>query len=192
MASNEGDRLNRLKNLINRKNQIDNEFESEEQVQTKPILKFRNYETSNPELIAMSNLSESNDITQKDQDESNENDDKADYGRDTAETSQDDGSAKRDDEGFEVPSSKIRKLDTDTNEVTTVEDQVNDIQKPIIEAHQSKLQSELDVIALAPTQLEWDLKSDLDKRMKKLNKLTQRKVIELTKLRLNPPAKADN
>ncbi|KXN73354.1 hypothetical protein CONCODRAFT_46857 [Conidiobolus coronatus NRRL 28638] len=192
MASNEGDRLNRLKNLINRKNQIDNEFENEEQVQAKPILKFRNYETSNPELIAMSNLSESNEITQRDQDEPNENDDKADYDRDAAETSQDDSSIRRDDEGFEVPSSKIRKLDNNPNEVITVEDQVNDIQKPIIEAHQSKLQSELDVIALAPTQLEWDLKSDLDKRMKKLNKLTQKKVIELIKLRLNPPAKADN
>ncbi|KAI9016343.1 mRNA splicing factor [Phycomyces nitens] len=70
----------------------------------------------------------------------------------------------------------------------TVESETKEITKEVLSKAAEKEKEEIDLFNLAPKKANWDLKRDVEKKLEKLDRRTQRAILEILRQRLNEDA----
>ncbi|CAG8490935.1 16818_t:CDS:2 [Funneliformis mosseae] len=79
--------------------------------------------------------------------------------------------------------SKIN-ISTPKDITETLEKTVEEVTKQVKEEEEKKREEEVDLFNLAPKKPNWDLKRDVEKKLAKLDKITQASIAELIRIRL--------
>ncbi|QRV85852.1 pre-mRNA-splicing factor CWC18 [Ceratobasidium sp. AG-Ba] len=86
---------------------------------------------------------------------------------------------------FDTTARKVKKKKDVEDEDDTVEKQIAGLADMIIADDEVKRSEELDLLNIAPKRPNWDLKRDLDKKLVKLERQTQRAIHTLIRQRLS-------
>jgi coiled-coil domain-containing protein 12 len=74
----------------------------------------------------------------------------------------------------------------------TIEDEAKEIAEEIKEKVDQLVPEEVDITSLIPKKVDWDLKRNIEAKMEKLERITEKKINELIKMKIRDNTKPEN
>ncbi|KAI3660166.1 hypothetical protein MP638_002563 [Amoeboaphelidium occidentale] len=82
--------------------------------------------------------------------------------------------------------------ENDVPKFKTIEDEAKEIAEEIKEKVDQLVPEEVDITSLIPKKVDWDLKRNIEAKMEKLERITEKKINELIKMKIRENTKPEN